>query len=336
MLICPWRMPCLPSVGKFQWKNLLLPLLMLALGAVGFVSPAKAQNAKAAPKAQTEKKEKKKEEIPPPEDLNLTTDDGVQLRATFYPGTKGKDTVPVILLHMWKGDRNDFKQLAPYLQSLGHAVLVPDLRGHGESTQVKGMNRPLEADSMPLRMVDRMVADDMETLKRFLMAKHNAGELNIEKLCLVGAELGASVALDYARLDWSWPPLATGKQGQDVRALVLISPQWSSHGLSLKAATAHPAVTSELSVYIVVGKKNSRLVRDAKRLHKIFERFHPEPPKEERAEKQDLFISELPTSLQGTKMLGVQSLQLERRIAQFIHLRLVNQTIPWKSREKEF
>ena len=33
----------------------------------------------------------------------LITSDGVRLTATFFPGTEGKETVPVILLHMWKG-----------------------------------------------------------------------------------------------------------------------------------------------------------------------------------------------------------------------------------------
>ena len=32
-----------------------------------------------------------------------------------------------------------------------------------------------------------MVFEDMEAIKRFLMIKHNAGELNIDKLCVVGA-----------------------------------------------------------------------------------------------------------------------------------------------------
>jgi alpha-beta hydrolase superfamily lysophospholipase len=289
---------------------------------------ALAQNKKAT--------KEKKEKIPPPEDIDLVTEDGVALRATFFPGTKGKDTVPVILLHMWKGERGEYKTLAPYLQSLGHAVLVPDLRGHGESTRVEGFNKPLDAAVMPTRMFHRMVEDDMETLKRFLMEKHNAGELNIEKLCVVGAELGASVALDWARLDWSWPPLATGKQGQDVRALVLISPQWSCHGLNLKKAMAHPRVTTDLSVFIVVGKETPKAVRDADRLYKMFKRHHPDPPPDKSTQLKDLFFGKLNTSLQGTKMLGVKSLRLEGFIAKFIDMRLVKQNIPWKAREEAF
>jgi len=80
-------------------------------------------------------------EIPAPEDLTLRTDDGLKLAVTYFPGLRGKDSIPVILLHSFKGSGADFAKedgLAPYLQEkLGCAVIVPDLRGHGKSTTVK-------------------------------------------------------------------------------------------------------------------------------------------------------------------------------------------------------
>ena len=272
----------------------------------------------------------KKDEIPPPENVDLVTADGVLLKATFFPGLKKNQSVPVILLHMFNGRRNDYRSLAPYLQSLGHAVLVPDLRGHGDSTRVRNVTRPLEADSMPPMAFAGMVVGDLEACKKFLMKKNNEGELNIEKLCIVGAEMGAVVAADYARLDWSWPPLATGKQGQDVNAVVLISPQWSFRRLQMKAAMASPAVRDHISVMIAVGKERSKNVREAKRLNSMFERYRPEP---EKVTDQTLFYIPLATSLQGTKILDVPGLGLHQYIAKFIKLRLVDQTFPWKKRD---
>ena len=36
------------------------------------------------------------------------------------------------MLHGWKGNRTEYADLASFLQTQhGHAVLVPDLRGHG-------------------------------------------------------------------------------------------------------------------------------------------------------------------------------------------------------------
>src|SRR3989304_4268313 len=73
------------------------------------------------------------EKPPEPKDVVLRTSDGLELHATFFPGMDGKESVPVILLHAWKEDRHDYLSLAGYLQSFGHAVIVPDLRGHGDS-----------------------------------------------------------------------------------------------------------------------------------------------------------------------------------------------------------
>jgi pimeloyl-ACP methyl ester carboxylesterase len=270
---------------------------------------------------------------PPPEPVDMATLDGVALKATFYPGTKGNQTVPVVLLHMFKGSRKDYQKLALYLQSQGHAVLVPDLRGHGDSTKVQGMARPLEADSLPRAGFLGMAEGDMEACKKFLVERNNKGELNIEKLCLVGAEMGAVVAADYAQLDWSWPVLATGKQGQDVKALVLISPVWSFHGLQMKQAMADPNVRGGISVLIVVGKEKARDAAEANRLYSTFKRYHPDADAEKAADRS-LFFMELDTSLQGTKILD-ENLRLDEMIAKFIQLRLVDQSFPWKERGKK-
>ena len=278
----------------------------------------------------------RKEEIPAPEDVGLTTKDGVQLKATYFASTKGKEAVPVVLLHMYKGNGGDYRELALALQSLGHAVLVPDLRGHGGSTQVVGAKKPLEAASLGKRDLVAMVTQDMEAVKKFLLEKNDEEELNIEKLCVVGAEMGANVALDWARIDWSWPVLATGKQGQDVKALVLISPQWSFRGLSVQPALAFPPVRSQLSAMLIVGEGDRGAKRDAVRLQKIFERYHPDPPKEKWLEQKDFWYIPLQTSLQGTKMLDVGELKVGLKIAQFIKIRIVDKSFPWKKRKTNF
>jgi pimeloyl-ACP methyl ester carboxylesterase len=274
-----------------------------------------------------------KEEIPPPEPVggrDLVTRDGVQLKATFYPSNKGKEVVPVILLHSWKGDGREYAGLAPLLQKLGCAVLVPDLRGHGESTGGPGLSRPLDAAKFGKTDFGRMVTYDMETLKAFLMKKNNEGQLNIEKLCVVGGEMGASVALDWARHDWSWPPLVGKKQGQDVRALVLISPELNFQGLDVRPALSHPAVRSQLSVLIIVGNGDSRAVSDARRIEGMLSRYHPEPSD---PAQRDLFFGRLDTKLQGTKMLGVQGINTEGGIMAFIDCRLIKQDASWMLRD---
>ena len=316
--------------SRFFWhQNIPACLAILALGL--FAAPVAGQAPATAPLAAAKK-------LPPPEELTLATSDGLALRATYFASLLGKEAVPVILLHSSKGSRGDFASMAVDLQKLGHAVLVPDLRGHGESTQLKNpqTQREVDLDATRFSRMDylKMVNFDMEKLKNFLRDKNNAGELNLEKLCVVGVELGAVVALNWAALDWSWPILATGKQGQDVKALALISPEWTiKGGFSINEALATNAVQSELSIMLIAGASNSKSMSDTKRMYAGFERSHPAPPAGEEAEKQDLFLIPLKTSLAGGKILGEPSLNLNAIIAQFIDYRLVKKQFAWSERK---
>ncbi len=286
--------------------------------------------ASAAAKDQPGTKEKEKAEIPKAEDLELTTDDGLELTLTYYPGAKGKETVPIVLLHMWKQSRNDYKELAPALQALGYAVVVPDLRGHGESTHLKGARRDetLDAATMSPQQFTAMVNRDMKAIKTFLWERNNAGELNVDKLCVVGAEMGASVALNFAltdALDQDRNRVLRSdyKLGRFVKALVLISPPRSFRGLPLKQATAYPAVQRDIALLILVGNKNPKALEDARRIHGLFEKFHPEPTGDDKVklDKKTLFFGSLNTSLQGTKLLDPK-FDVASIIADFIHRRL--------------
>jgi len=299
-------------------------------------------------KAPAQDRKKKEDTRPAPSQESLTTKDGVLLKATFFPGTKGNQSVPVILLHKFKGTRNDYSALADYLQSLGHAVLVPDLRGHGESTQVRG-GRPLEADTMPSLAFAGML-EDVEACKRFLMEKNDAGELNIEKLCVVGAEMSTPLALAWAQLDWSWPVLATGKQGQDVKALILLSPQRAFRSLQTRGALADPNIRSRLAIMIAVGKEDPKALRDARGMFSMLGRFHPDravdldtdrkPPDPnadpKKAPECTLFLLPLPTRLQGTELLSGRGLPTAQWVAWFIKVRLADQDYPWKKRGSHF
>ncbi len=261
----------------------------------------------------------------PPENTVLTTGDDVTITATYYP-SKLKKAVPVILLHSSKGNRGDLVNLALQLQQAGHAVIVPDLRGHGESA--RGTDRPGE-----LRSTDYLAivepGGDLETIKRFLIAKNNAGDINIEKLCVVGVEMGAVVALNWAARDWSWPALATGKQGEDVKALVLISPEWTFKGLRINEAVAHPNVRQDLAVLLVVGKRNGKLLSEAKRLHAALERYHAPAG----GEAQTLVFNTPQTALQGSRLLNEKSMHVDDAILKFIDARVAKQPIPWSERK---
>jgi pimeloyl-ACP methyl ester carboxylesterase len=329
----------------------------IALAAVATVSvtqsplPVLAQD-KEAPAKNDAKSDKKTPSIPSSEDLELTTGDKLKLALTYYPGVdrdgiqdgKGKRVIPVVILHGWKQSRNEFKTLAAGLQKLGFAqktgsaqrlscaVIVPDLRGHGDSTRQigSGPGYKLDAAKMPSAQFTRMVTEDMKAIKDFLWEKNNAGELNIDKLCVIGSEMGASVALDFAVFDadgYGYGSAFYGprKLGRFVKALVLISPKWATLGLPIAAAKNNPVVQSDIAMMFLVGKEDHKTLNEAKRIHGMFERWHPEPTDEDkktRLDRQTLFFFPLDTKLQGAKLLDLGS-DVQDLVADFIYRRLV-------------
>jgi pimeloyl-ACP methyl ester carboxylesterase len=303
----------------------------------------------------TEKKEAKPPEAnrgdgksvagpPPVQELELLTNDGLRLALSYYPGTKGKESIPIVLLHMWKKSRADYKPLALYLQSLGHAVIAPDLRGHGQSVRFKGSRKDddLKAANLPLPQFAKMVTEDTKAVKDFLWERNNAEELNLDKLCVVGAEMGASVALDWAAYDAvgydnnmvTYGPL---RLGAFVKALVLISPEWAFKSLSLKQAASATRVQGDIPILILVGQEDRKAFSEAKRINTFFERFHAEPKGDDKFDKMTLFLVPLETKLQGTSLLDPK-LHGPEYIADFINKRLIKaeeaQDWVWKERKR--
>lgn len=208
-------------------------------------------------------------EIPPSESVSIETRDGVTLKCQWYPGVNEKKTVPIILVHDWGMDRQQMLPLAEHLQrNGGHAVIVPDLRGHGLSTQVVGLEDPLNYKDFKKAQV-ASAAIDIDTCKRFLMRKNNAGELNIELLTVVANHETTIHAVNWAVTDWSWQPLPDGtKQGQDVKALVLISPVKRFKSLSMSPAMKTPCINgkgvlSPINVALMWGSDHESSHRDA-------------------------------------------------------------------------
>lgn len=259
-----------------------------------------------------------------PEVVSLKTKDGLNLAATYYPSKAGKDAAVLILLHAHGGKRSDFDALARRLQLAGCAVMAPDLRGHGESA----------GDFKELRPEDYldMVERDLEAVKGFLMERNNAGELNIERLGVLGVEMGTNIAINWAALDWSWPQLATGKQGQDVKALVLVSPEWSFKGVRISDAVVEPGVRSELAVLIVSGGRNSKMLGEGRRLYKALAKYHDISPSLP-LEQQTLILKSPATSLQGMPLINEKTMHVEDMIVEFVDLRLQKPSFAWRMRK---
>jgi pimeloyl-ACP methyl ester carboxylesterase len=279
-----------------------------------------------------EKKEEDEKKPIAPENIALETKDGVSIKATYYASKLKKKAIPIIMLHGWEGNRSDFHILAALLQNQGYAVICPDLRGHGQSLKYKlpgGGAEEFELEKMKGPDLDKMVLD-VEACKKFLLEKNNAGELNIEALCVVGSQLGCSIAMMWSAMDWNARSLPAFKQGQDVKAMILLSPVETFRGVTIRGPMGHPIVsgkttmgTSRFNTLICVGKEDAKAHADAKKMYTALLKFHGKPPakEEDAAKSQDLFFLEEETSLQGTDLIR-NGLQTPAYIQKFLYLRL--------------
>jgi pimeloyl-ACP methyl ester carboxylesterase len=271
----------------------------------------------------------RKSQFPEPVDVTLKTrgePDGssVELTATYYRSNAGTNAPVVMLLHMQGRDRRDWASFAATLQSADFAVLALDLRGHGDSKVTRqGATEPISPDQMRKEDYANMYFD-LEAAKRFLLEKNNARELNVEKLGVVAAEMSTPVAVRWAQEDWNWEALpGLGKQGKDVKALVLITPHWSYQGVDIRESLPVLRGYEKLAMLFIAGQKDRRSMRDAMRM---FDVVHSHNKEKTEGKGYD-------TSLTGTMMLG-KDLPLEEDVIKFLTEHLKNASEPWTDRSK--
>jgi pimeloyl-ACP methyl ester carboxylesterase len=281
------------------------------------------------------------------ETVKIPTRDGVELSVTYYPSANaadpalGKKVTPVVLLHDEKDTQGMFSSLVARLQQSGQnrdepsfAVVTVDLRGHGASTKrlgPDGHSRPLDAAKLTRNDVIAMSELDVEAVRHFLVGKNDAGQLNLNKLCLVGVGLGATVAVNWAAKDWSFQPLLVGRQGQDVKALVLVSPQWKARGVMLQQALQVADLKKGAAWMLIFGEQDPDQVADARRIMRQLERFHPVP---ETAQAPPRSLAEVPlrSALGGSGLMSQLSEVVEENIVNFLTIHVASQDLPWRQR----
>jgi len=231
--------------------------------------------------------------------------------------------------------------MATYLQSQGHAVIVPDLRGHGESTVVTGMSEALDHTKFKKKQVLSTVGD-IDQCKRFLMKKNNEGELNIDLLNVVAVGDSCHLAIAWSINDWSWPSVGSMKQGQDVKSLILFSPTSKFSGSVLKKLAKSPLVSGKQSQALPMlvmwgsqaadGAAASQFVTDLRK-------HRPEASAEDdmatRWFTQDLFHYAAPKPWTGVQLAGMeQAKELWVFANNFVQQKVMlhKDRCPWKLR----
>lgn len=311
-----------------------------------------------APKKQIKRpanpKAKQKVEIPDPEVLVLDTKDGVRMTCTYFAppkveGQEKKPVVPFILLHDWDGDRRQLLGYAAYLQSSGHAAIVPDLRGHGESIEVTGVKKPINYQKF--RKSDVMSTQkDIERCKKFLVQQHNKEQVNVDLLCVVAVGETCALAVQWTLNDWFAFPAKNPqgiKQGQDVKALMLVSPVKKIAGISMMQNLKHPMFTgingNGMPMLVMWGASEDT-AEESETIATLLEESRPDASgitdPEERM-KQTTFFK---VPIRKHKFTGQQMMERQRvtNFWPFISNRLFEQKVvanaksfPWVTRKKK-
>jgi len=220
----------------------------------------------------------------------LRSPDGFPIHITYYPYLVTKETpadgaknAPVVVLLpgdketrlLWDkssgpSDQDPFPLL---LQKRGYVVITVDLRKHGESV-INADDRIQPND------YTAMAVGDMAAVKDFIYAENQAERLNMRKLAIVGSGSGAAVAAAFAEIDWARAPyddaptiVERTPRGQDVRALILISPE-SSAGRIRTSTSLRPlrGAVVNLALQVIVGGDDSA---DKRQASSIFDSFSP-------------------------------------------------------------
>lgn len=277
--------------------------------------------------------------VPAPETLELQSSDGVQLNAVYYAAVVAQGATPsaapapvpvVILLHDLGGSSETVAGLAVALQKRGIAVVAPDLRGHGGSTERVGGAAPLEAKTLKKPDFEAMIHSrggrlreqaamrgDVEVVRGWIKEMASRGVFDMKRFFLVGSGVGAAVATGWTVEDAAWPDIANGPQGREVRGLVMISPTWTTRGFSISPTLSADVVKRAIPILVLAaGGERGEGEKDAERLFEQLKRARPAEwyeqlsdqkaptpnPKKDGDTPGTLFFFELATTAKGDSL----------------------------------
>lgn len=150
--------------------------------------------------------------VAPPEEYRLRVDAGVELHVEEWPPPAQADQVGFVLVHGLASNAAMWRGVAERLQSLGHAAVAVDQRGHGRS------DKPEEGYE-----IATFVSDLAELL----------GQIDVQRPVVAGQSFGGNVVIELA-----------AQHGDLVRGVACIDGGWielSDHLSSWDECEAHLA-----------------------------------------------------------------------------------------------
>jgi len=265
------------------------------------------------------------------EQKQLTTGDGWLISVEYYSQPGMQDAPVIMIVHgensnalAWK---NDYGKT---LQELGYAVVIVDLRMHGNSKTTANGQKFDTTDLRP-NQYPNMAGFDLEAVKNFLLDEHQKKNLNVRKLGIIASDMSVPIALAFAELDWNKLPyddaptaMMRTPRGQDVHAIAMISPIMQLPGVnanvSLRGLTAPMRQIAFFSAY---GTQDTATVKQAERLDKVLQ-AHQE-------NKARVVLKQYDSNLNGVA-LATRTPQLKKDLIEFFDKNLMKYDVPWQDR----
>ena len=211
-------------------------------------------------------------------------------------------------------------------------MLVPDYRGHGgsrEYTNSRGVTENIQHRPMSKRDVENIIKYDLEESKQFLKKENNEGLLNLNAMVVIGVQEGCVMAAHWTVRDWRFPSVGSVKQGQDVKALVMISPEKVLKGVPLDS-TLSDSNLLRLPIMLVGGETSP----EAEETQRIYKRIEIVKKKLSRGVAQGLELKTVKSSLSGHALVN-QSPDVIPAIVKFVteNVTVSEEENPWVERQ---
>lgn len=215
--------------------------------------------------------------------VSLKTSDGIEIIGDYYTGSGSKGA---LFLHMMPATRVSWRGFAPRLQERGYHALAIDLRGHGESAGGPEGYKNFTDEEHQASVRD--VRSGVQFLK-------NKGVID-EELIIVGASIGANLALWYA------------SDHTEIKQIILLSP-----GLNYKDIETKPLIRRlkvGQRVFFVSSEDDERSYGNNAGMNRELHELVPQ------GVEKKLVIYQ--TAGHGTDMFGKEKPDLESEILEWI------------------
>jgi hypothetical protein len=166
--------------------------------------------------------------------------------------------------------------------------------------------------------------------------EHELEHLNIRKLGVVASDTMCAVAVQFAELDWAQTAHLDGPggtpgtpRGQDVQALVLLSPATNAGRLNAtRALNALKAPAFRIAFQVIAGTRDPADRRQAERVYDVVSSIKQN---EERTE----FVRPN-TNARGTDLFANQAVKIEPKILEFLDKHVKEREWPWATRKSRY